>query len=322
MLDSNSCIALGRDGTRRGEHRLEMPTIGIALAIYAGFFTLTWFFDRLPLVLAAPLGALVLAWYGSLQHETIHGHPTSSRRINSVLASPPLALWLPYPVYREIHLLHHRHRGRYLTVPIMDTESYYRQPGTLSRVGRFRRALYRANCTLLGRLLLGPALAIHGVWAAQLSKLKSAPRRTMQVLLGHLLGVSVVLAWIVGVCRVPLIVYVSLVVYPAISLVKLRSFIEHRAADDPDCRTVVVEAAPFWGLLFLNNNLHIAHHARPTLPWYRLPRAWREMRASVIESCGSEAKLVWQGGYLELFRTYLLRPALSVEHPLKDTPGP
>lgn len=59
----------------------------------------------------------------------------------------------------------------------------------------------------------------------------------------------------------------------------------------------------------------------PTLPWYRLPRVWREMRASVIQSCGPEAKLVWQGGYLELFRTYLLRPAIPVEHPLMAPDG-
>ena len=352
MLDSNSCTVLGRSTVRQGRRRLEIPTLGIALAIYAGFFTLTWFFQKLPLLLAAPLCALVLAWYASLQHETIHGHPTSSPRINSMLASLPLSLWLPYPVYREIHLRHHRYRGRHLTEPIVDTESYYRRPGTLARVGRFQGALYRANCTLLGRLVLGPALAIHGIWAAQLRKpvpaggslapaggslagrsvagrsvggamgqLKSAPRRTTGVLLGHLLGVSVVLAWVVGVCHVSLLVYVGLVVYPSISIIKLRSFIEHRAADDPDRRTVVVEAGPFWGLIFLYNNLHIAHHAWPTLPWYRLPRLWREMRASVIQSCGPEAKLVWQGGYLELFRAYLLRPAIPVEHPLMAPDG-
>jgi hypothetical protein len=32
--------------------------------LYAGFLVLTWFFQDLP---------LLIAWYGSFQHETIHG---------------------------------------------------------------------------------------------------------------------------------------------------------------------------------------------------------------------------------------------------------
>src|SRR5580700_7751609 len=74
--------------------RWELPTWGVALAVYVGFFVLTWNFRHIPLWLAAPLGSLLLAWHGSLQHETIHGHPTRSRRINALLGAPPLALWM------------------------------------------------------------------------------------------------------------------------------------------------------------------------------------------------------------------------------------
>ena len=48
---------------------------------------------------------------------------------------------------------------------------------------------------------------------------------------------------------------------PYESLTQLRSFVEHRAHTVPGLRTVVVETNLFWALLFLNNNLHIAHHA-------------------------------------------------------------
>ena len=53
--------------------------------------------------LSAPLLSVLLTWYGSLQHETIHGHPTPFRRFNGMLGSLPLSLWIPYTVYRETH---------------------------------------------------------------------------------------------------------------------------------------------------------------------------------------------------------------------------
>src|SRR5215475_9908210 len=67
--------------------RLELPTLAVAFAVHGGFLLLTWYFRGLPLWLAAPLAALVVAWHGSFQHETIHGHPTPWRRINRALGS-------------------------------------------------------------------------------------------------------------------------------------------------------------------------------------------------------------------------------------------
>jgi fatty acid desaturase len=295
--------------------RIEIPTLGVALAVHGGFLALTWFFHALPLWLAGLLGSLLLAWYGSLQHETIHGHPTSSRRINTILASPPLSLWIPYSLYRAIHLRHHRYGGRHLTDPTRDTESFYRPPGSLAGAGRLKRFLYSAHCTLAGRLILGPALSIGTFWANEGRILLSGDQRRLYIWLRHALGVTVVLAWTTGVCRVPLTVYVGLLVYPSASLTMLRSFIEHRADTDPALRTAVVEANPFWGLIFLNNNLHIAHHVQPALPWYQLPRAWRQMRASELGSRALASGLVFRGGYFEVLRTYLFRPAIPVEHP-------
>jgi fatty acid desaturase len=299
-----------------GSGRLELPTLGVALALYGGFLLLTWFFQDLPLWVAAPLGSLLLAWYGSFQHETIHGHPTSSRRINALLASPPLSLWIPYAVYREIHLRHHRHGGRYLTDPVRDTESFYLPSGSLESAGRIRRALYAANCTLMGRLALGPAMSITTFWAGELRRLQSGDRRRFYIWLRHAFGVMAVLAWTIGVCRMQLAVYVGLVIYPSASLTLLRSFVEHRAHADPALRTAVVEANPLWGLLFLNNNLHIAHHVQPSLPWYGLPRAWRQMRDSALGSRARSSGLVFRGGYLEVIRSYLFRPFIPIEHPV------
>jgi fatty acid desaturase len=290
--------------------RLEIPTLCVALAIHGGFIAWTWFFRELPLWIAAPLGSLLLTWYGSFQHETIHGHPTSARRCNAILGGLPLPVWIPYGLYRESHLRHHRHGGRHLTEVARDPESFYLRPGALSRVGRIRRAIHGANCTLAGRILLGPAVAIATFWGREARRVWSGDRRRARIWLHHALAVGVVLWWTVAVCHIPLIVYIALVIYPSVSLSQVRSFAEHRAHADSRLRTRVVETSPLWSLIFLNNNLHIAHHAQPNLPWYQLPRAWRGMRRSV-----TEPDLVFQGGYREVIRRYLFRPCITAEHP-------
>lgn len=292
---------------------LDIPTLGVALVVYGGYITLTWFFRDLPIWFAAPLCAVWLTWHGSLQHETIHVRPTSSRRLNSMLASTPLSLWLPYRIYRATHLQHHRHGGRHLTEVSRDPESFFLRPGTLSKTGPLRRALYRVNCTLAGRLIVGPALAVWRFWAAETRRALGRDRRCRMIWARHALAVSVVLLWTIGVCHIPLAVYVLFIVYPSVALTHLRSFAEHRAHQEPSLRTTAVEAHPVWALIFLNNNLHIAHHAHPTLPWHQLPRVWRHMRASAIAS-----GLVFPRGYRQVVDDYLLRPVISVEHPGRE----
>jgi fatty acid desaturase len=289
--------------------RLEWPTLSVALIIYAGFFLTTYFFSGLPLLLAVPLLSVVIAWYGSLQHETIHGHPTPSRRFNAGLGALPLSLWIPYTVYRETHLRHHRHGGRRLTQVAYDPESFYLPTDELTRLGRLSRWVYRTNCTLAGRLVLGPALAVASFWSGEFRRVRFGDRRRIRIWARHALGVSLVLTWVVGVCHVPLWVYVALMVYPSISLNHLRSFAEHVADTDPRRRTRVVEAHPFWALLFLNNNLHIAHHAKPKLPWFQLPHFWRQMRPPA-----HERGLVFDGGYREVMQKHFFRPYISLDY--------
>jgi fatty acid desaturase len=245
----------------------------------------------------------LLTWYGSLQHETIHGHPTSSKRVNALLGALPLSLWVPYAVYRETHLRHHRHRGRYLTHVEHDPESFYLSADALAGAGRLKRSLYAANCTLAGRLLLGPAIAVATFWAGEWRKVLSGERRRLRIWLRHVAAVGLVLAWITWVCHLSVIVYVALVVYPSIALTQLRSFVEHRSHVDPSRRTWVVEAHPLWALLYLNNNLHISHHANPRLPCYQLPDAWRQVRDPALAQ-----GLVFEGGYREVALKYLFRP--------------
>jgi fatty acid desaturase len=295
---------------------IEIPTLAVAVAVYGGFALLTWFFRDLPLWIAAPFGSVLIAWHGSFQHETIHGHPTASRRLNALLAWPPLALWIPYEDYRRLHLLHHRYGGRRLTYPGRDPESFYLAPGAAAGWGPIRRAVFRFRSTLAGRLLIGPAITMTRFWVHQLRALPSAKPAQWAVLFSHALGLALVLGWVVGICGIPLWVYVLLIVYPSVALSQLRSFVEHRYDEHPQRRTAVVEAHPFFALLFLNNNLHVAHHQYPTVSWYRLPQTWRAMRAAAERHA-----LFFPGGYTQVFREYALRSFIPLEHPDTATSG-
>jgi fatty acid desaturase len=160
----------------------------------------------------------------------------------------------------------------------------------------------------LGRLTLGPAIAIGTFWAEELH-LARADRRRRRIWPGHVATTAAVLIWVCQICHVPLLTYLFLVVYPSISLTHLRSFAEHRADDHSQHRTNVVEAHPFWAALFLNNNLHVAHHAHPHVPWYELPRLWRDMRQTNVRVGRIFA------GYRQVARSYFFRPFITPEHP-------
>ena len=98
----------------------------MAASVYGGWGVVTWHADSLPWWALLVLGTWLVAWHNSLQHETVHGQPARRPWINAVLGMPPLGLWMPYPVYRDRHLAHHRTRE--LTSPGADTESFYRAP--------------------------------------------------------------------------------------------------------------------------------------------------------------------------------------------------
>lgn len=310
MPSHTPCGARPRARHRRSlARRLELPTWALAVAVYGGWGLLTWHAAALPWWLLLPAGAWIIAWHMSLQHEVIHGHPTRSRRINDAIGFPPLSLWLPYAVYRESHLAHHR--DQHLTDPLEDPESRYLTAEQWAAMGPLRRALTRANATLAGRVTLGPALAIVGFLRDQAARLADRDRPVWCVWLTHGIGAAAVVGWVSGVCGLPLWEYALLFVYPGCGLALVRSFAEHRAAGPVEHRTAIVEGAPLLGLLFLNNNLHVVHHQRPGLPWYAIPAVYRQRRDALIAGNGG---LVYRG-YAEVARRFLLTPHDTLLHP-------
>lgn len=290
---------------------IEVETLLVAAAIYGGWIALTLVAGRLPPLLVAVLGGWLLAWYGSLQHETIHGHPTPSRRFNRLLGYPPLNLWLPYERYRRLHLAHHA--TEHLTSPAADPESRY----VGAADGAFRRAVAALTSTLFGRLTIGPVFEIGGFLA---SEAKAAARNAAGVRRAwavHFAATAAIAAWLTLVCRLSLGEYLLWFVYPGAALSLLRSFAEHRADPDPERRVAIVEKAPVLSLLFLNNNLHAVHHAFPAASWRQLPGLYARNRTALLRANGG---LVYDG-YREVAARYLFKPHDVLVHPEESPPA-
>jgi fatty acid desaturase len=294
---------------RRRFLSIDGPTLLVALCLYGAWMALIRYHALLPWWLIVACGAYLIAWHFSLQHEAIHSFRGIPAWLRFAIVFPPLGLWFPYSLYRDSHSIHHRDRN--LTDPAQDTESYYMLAADWQRMGRLQRAVLLFNQTLLGRLAIGPLLRVWKLLVKETARLRRGDRSHVSIWLVHIAAVAVLFWFISGVCHMPWWQYVLWIAYPGLSLGLLRAFTEHRAAPGPSERTASVESNTVFGLLFLYNNLHIAHHLEPTLAWYRIPAFYRANRATLLQvNDGFHFR-----GYAQIARRYLLRPVFHPIHP-------
>jgi fatty acid desaturase len=289
--------------------RLEWPTIILTAVIYGGFLALTWWWDALPVPVVALAGGWLIAWHGSLQHEVIHGHPTGNQQINNAIGSIPLSLWLPYEIYRESHLEHHR--DEHLTDPIEDPESSYFTKAAWQRLGPAGKGLARWNATLFGRLTIGPVVMLLSFLVQEARLLRAGEPGRARIWTIHLIGAAIVLLWVTVLCGMPLWLYFFGFVYLGAALTRLRGYAEHRYAERHEERTAIVENSHLFGLLFLYNNLHVLHHLKPGISWYRLRAVYRLNRDALIAGNGG---LVYNS-YWDIARRFLVKSHDSITHP-------
>lgn len=277
----------------------------VAIAIAAGFAATLLFHGHVPTLVTIALLGVLSAWYGSLQHEVIHGHPTPWSSVNHAFAAVPINVFMYYDEYRSSHLAHHATAA--LTDPDEDDESFFVTSEQWQRRGRVGRALSHALFTLVGRLVLGPVVVAATMWQRRLRSARSA---------GQLLDLArhgVAAAAVLGVVHASGLswwVFLLGASWMGMSVTLLRSFAEHRSVLGAT-RSAVVHANRFFALLFLNNNLHHTHHARPGVAWYGLPRVHSALGSDAAAAAGAGL----YRGYASIVWLYAFRP---FAHPVYD----
>jgi fatty acid desaturase len=290
----------------------EWPTVALLALTYALWALATTWAAALWLPLGVLLAALAIAQHSSLSHEALHGHPFAAPRANVAAVWPALGLFVPYLRFRDTHLAHHR--DALLTDPYDDPESNYLDPLVWDRLPRAIRHLLRFNNTLLGRLTVGPVVGMTVFLRSDWRAIRAGDAAIRRAWLVHLAAVAPVLIW-VWVSAMPVWAYL-VSAYGAMSLLKIRTFLEHRAHERASGRTVVIEDRGPLALLFLNNNYHVVHHMHPQVAWYRLPRLYAKNRAHYL---ARNDGYVYRS-YGQIFRRYLLRAKDDVPHPLWPRP--
>jgi len=289
--------------------RSEWPTWLLLIGVYAAWFGVLLASAWLGLWLSTLLLIPIVVLWMSVQHELLHGHPTRFTSLNKLLGYAPFAVWYPYTLYRDSHLVHHRDED--LTLPGRDPESRYVSAQQWQGSSVFERSLHWLNKTVLGRFAVGAPLALLALAREEFQRLRQGNRQAWLMWLTHGALTVLMLTFIARYSVVPVWHYLFLISVPALSVGTIRSYYEHRPHPDPEKRTVLNEAAWPWRWLFLNLNLHLVHHDVPGLPWFYLPQVYRARREQWQARSGG----FLVRGYGELLRQHGLRPVDSPRHP-------
>lgn len=287
----------------------DWPTLVLIVICYAGWAGVTVWLAAVSLWLAVPATALLIALQSSLQHEVIHGHPFRTQWINAAMVLPSLNLAIPYLRFRDTHLDHHK--DAILTDPYDDPETNYVDPLVWDAMTGFVRRMLAFNNTLLGRLMVGPLVGQIFFVRRECDLIIGGDRAVALGWLVHLVTAALVLAWVTMVTAMPIWAYL-LAAYLGLSLLKLRTFLEHQAHSSARGRTVVIEDRGIFALLFLNNNYHVVHHIHPRVSWFGLPALFRANRAKYL----SVNHGYYYRSYASVIARHLFRPKDPVAHPI------
>ena len=294
--------------TKRKPYEMEWPTLALLTICYAGWMLATTWMASFWLPPAMLTATLLITLHSSLTHEALHGHPFRSGLLNEACVFPCLGLAIPYRRFRDTHLAHHH--DPVLTDPYDDPETNFLDPNVWILLPNWFKCVLRFNNTLLGRLILGPAFSL---WALARDDIKAVRRKNSSVILAwalQVIGVVPVIFWIYW-SAMPFWAYL-ICAYAGFSILKIRTFLEHRAHERASGRTVIIDDRGPLSILFLKNNLHAVHHMHPRVAWYRLPGMWRENREKYLRRNDS----YYYRSYWEVFRKYLFKAKDSVPHPL------
>lgn len=287
---------------------LEWPTIALGIGCAFAWGATLWGVADVSVTLAVLLLVPILVLHSSLSHEALHGHPFANQRVNDALAMMQPGVFVPYLRFRDTHRAHHK--DAQLTDPYDDPESNYLDPAVWARLWIGWRLILRLNNTLLGRMLIGPIVSQIAFMRSDARLIWAGHRGVLAAWVWHVLLLAP-LFYAVTLSAMPFWAYL-LAAYGALCVLKIRTFLEHRAHEKSRGRTVIIEDRGPLAFLFLNNSLHAVHHMHPQLPWYDLPARYRAGRARYL-ACN--AHYVYRS-YGQIFAQYFLSTKDPVAHPL------
>ncbi|WP_248920121.1 fatty acid desaturase family protein [Pseudomonas entomophila] len=221
-------------------------------------------------------------------HEALHGATSDNRRLNDIIGHfNGWLIALPFLVRRRFHMAHHTWTAH----PLNDPENR----GMIERFAVMTKKQERTLEFMWKHWL--PMIAVNHFllnWRAPFiarAQGDDSPRILKEIrfarlyLLGYL--VVAVAAWAFGHLADLALFYLIIWLFLAL-IVELVNLPHHAEAPllakdgerlqfweqdrvSHDCKSV-----PVWSrFVILNFNLHIVHHAFPSVPWYRLPEAHR-----------------------------------------------
>ncbi|SLN22303.1 Fatty acid desaturase [Roseovarius albus] len=287
---------------------IEWLTLALLVFCYLGWAMATTWLAALWLPLGMVATIIFVALHSSLTHEVLHGHPFRAKWLNELTVFPCLGVAIPYQRFRDLHLLHHQDSR--LTDPYDDPESNFFDPKIWATLPRWGQRVLQFNNTLLGRLTVGPLVGQYAFMRADWIAANKGDTAARNAWLWQIPAVIPVLWW-VATSPMPLWAYL-ICCYVALSILKIRTFLEHRAHERASGRTVVIEDKGPLAWIFLNNNLHVVHHMHPKVAWYDLPALYEGDREKYLRRNDGYR----YGSYAEIFRKYFLKAKDPVPHPL------
>lgn len=291
-----------------GIEKTEWPTVLLWAGCWSAWAIGLFWVPLISPVLAGLMIALILVLQSSLSHEALHGHPFRVRWANEALAMLSLGLFIPYIRFRDTHLAHHIDER--LTDPYDDPETNFCDPAGWMAMPKWLQFVLRLNNTLLGRMLIGPIISQVMFMRSDWRDMRAGVRGIAGAWIVHLFA-SIVVIGIVMVSELPLWAYL-ITCYFAISVLKIRTFLEHRAHEDAVARTVIIDDKGPLAFLFLNNNLHAVHHMHPQVAWYNLPQLYRQN----AQSYDNFNEGYSYASYRDVFARYFVKAKDPVPHPL------
>ena len=112
-------------------------------------------------------------------------------------------------------------------------------PAVWSRISPLLQRVLRFNNTLFGRILIGPAISTFAGIKGDLGLIRAGERSVARAWGLHLIGVALVVIWLLTVGSMPIWAY-GIAAYFGYGILKIRTFLEHRAHDAFRARTCLL----------------------------------------------------------------------------------